>query len=106
MSSPNSILEQEIERLYHRSGRMLGLNSPESLQDCQQLLGVLVENILKDPTNEKFHKIKLSNSAIQNRIVGRPGTCTCYAILCDSLTHLIIRLPGVPRCCRVQEQRN
>ncbi len=80
-------MEQEIERLYHRSGRMLGLNSPESLQDCQQLLCVVVENILKDPTNEKFHKIKLSNTAIQNRIVGRQGTLIHHTLLLtDSLT--------------------
>lgn len=66
-------MEYEVERLYHRSGRMLGLNSPESLQDCQQLLQKLIENIKNDPMNDKFHKIKLSNSAIQNRIVGRSG---------------------------------
>jgi hypothetical protein len=71
---------------------MLGLNSPDGLQDCQQLLQKLIENIKNDPTNDKFHKIKLSNSAIQSRIVGRSGNnrnslIFIHSFISNILTH-------------------
>ena len=41
---------------------------PGVAQNCYKTCSVLVGNLLKEPTNDKFRKVNLDNNAIKSRI--------------------------------------
>jgi hypothetical protein len=65
--------DYETQSMFHRSARSLPLNSVDDLLNLKELLLKLCQNIINNPTEEKFHSIKLSNKSIQNRLINRKG---------------------------------
>lgn len=63
----------EYQLQIDKVGRLLSLNSLESLQDLTSLLTTLCRNILENPLVSKYRTIKLSNESIQRRLVKRSG---------------------------------
>ena len=58
---------------WERSARLLQCNTRADLFDVLDLLSTICKNILDSPQESKYRVIKLTNKAIQSRLVGRKG---------------------------------
>ena len=73
MESSSSSSSSSSSKPWERSARLLQSNTRAELFDLLDLLSTICKNIIDSPQESKYRVIKLTNKAIQSRLVGRKG---------------------------------
>jgi hypothetical protein len=68
-----SISASTMSSVWEKVCRLIAVHSKADLMDLDSIMTTLLSNIIKDPSNRKFRRLKMSNKSIKSRLCDRQG---------------------------------